>query len=356
MTGTKDSDRNIALRIIDANANRCAEGLRVIEELARFAMEKRTLVEELKEIRHEVRQRAAALGSELIESRNISRDVGKDFSTSSELSRSRLGDIAGAGFSRVEEALRVIEEFSKLIDADVSVRFKELRFRLYRLEKVFFNKVQSTRRLPSCPFLYAVLDRSVVGAADLEDTAQALVEGGVGMIQYRAKGISRLEMERDLILLLKKAQERGVPVIVNDFPVMALEVGADGVHLGASDPSVSQARSILGGDAIIGVSVHAKNEFDESLKSDADYVSIGAIYPSKTKPTVTPQGTDKLRRYVEMSTKPVIAIGGIDRNNLPDVLSTGVCAVAAVRALLEGDVKKNCEAFINVIDTIKKMG
>ena len=184
MVAAEDFEKNMIYRIIDANTNRCAEGLRVVEEIARFELEERKLVEELKEIRHSVRRVVLSFGKGFINFRNIEGDVGKDFSTQSELKRSKLSDIAKANFSRVEEALRVIEEFSKLIDKEASVRFKEFRFRLYRLEKVFFEETINRKMLPQCPFVYAVLDRSIVEGKDIERVAEELVAGGVGMIQY----------------------------------------------------------------------------------------------------------------------------------------------------------------------------
>lgn len=355
MEDIPEGTKRTALRIIDANANRCSEGLRVLEEIVRFVLEDEELVREFKELRHRVREAARAFSENLSLFRDIERDPGRNFSTKSELSRSGLYEVARSNFSRVAEGLRVIEEFGKLIDKRGAEFFKDLRFTLYRLEQTFFKEADTSIRLPDCPFLYSIIDRSIVGPGDLERVVDELIRGKVDMIQYRAKGVSRVEMEVDLLRIISRASEDSIPVIVNDDPSVAAETGAHGVHLGAEDPPVSEARSLLGSAKIIGVSVHSDDEFSKALSDDVDYVSIGAVFPSPTKPEVEAIGIDKLKEYAEASNKPVVAIGGINRENLEDILSAGVCGVAVISALLRGDVRKNCTALRKIIDKYRKM-
>ena len=175
------------------------------------------------------------------------------------------------------------------------------------------------------------------------------------MIQYRAKGVSRAEMEVDLYRILSRTSEASIPVIVNDYPSIAAEVGAQGVHLGAEDPPVSEARTILGENRIIGVTVHSEEEFGAAMEGDADYISIGAVFPSPTKPGVGAVGLRNLKTYVERSSKPVVAIGGIGVDNVVEVLSTGVCGIAVISAVFRGNVGENCRALRNLVDSYSKM-
>ena len=133
----QNKDREI-FRIIDANLNRSREGLRVCEEIARFVLNSPSLTRELKAVRHNISDvaRARSIGQSILsESRDSDRDVGRCSKAASEMSRSRISDIFSANIERVKESIRVLEEFYKLIDRKVSVKFSELRFRVYTIEK-----------------------------------------------------------------------------------------------------------------------------------------------------------------------------------------------------------------------------
>jgi len=350
-----EDNMEAALRIIDVNVNRCAEGLRVIEEVARFILEDEELVRGIKSLRHDVRKGTVYFTDSLSTFRDVENDPGSSFSSTAELSRSGIYDITKSNFSRVAEALRVIEEFGKLINTDGAEYYKSLRFRVYQLERNFLGEIDTSVHLPDCPFLYAILDRSFVPEERLENVVDQLLEGGAQMIQYRAKGITRAEAEIDLFRLLGRASEYGVPVIVNDDPSLAAEVGAHGVHLGKDDTPVERAREILGETRIIGVTVHSFEELVEVNEARVDYLAVGAIFHSETKPEVATLGVKELSRYVEHAKKPVVAIGGINRENLQAVLDSGVCGVAAISAILTGDVKKNCMDFRKIIDKAGKI-
>ena len=170
-------ERDVVLRILDANANRCAEGLRVIEEIARFAVEDRPLLLRIKEIRHAARKGMHAFTSAPYRFRDSDEDVGRRCTTESELVRGSMESVARANFARAEEALRVIEEFGKLIDSRAAEEFKALRFELYTLEGTFFEETRARAKLPVSPFLYAILDRASVKAVDLRAAAASLLEG-----------------------------------------------------------------------------------------------------------------------------------------------------------------------------------
>jgi thiamine-phosphate pyrophosphorylase len=346
-----DTDRAVVVRIIDVNANRCAEGLRVIEEIARFSMLDALLTERLKQVRHEVRRCVERLASGALEHRDSVGDVGRGSLTASELSRSTLGGIARANFARAEEALRVLEEFSKLIDESGARGFKSLRFTLYAIEREFFASAGSAASVPRTPFLYAILDRGLVANGDVRSVAEALVAGGADMIQYRAKHIGAAEKRRDIVAILGAAIGAAVPVLVNDDVEIAHETGAHGVHLGATDMPPGEARAILGAGRIIGVTVLTLEELARVPFDTVDYVAVGPVYPSSTKPDVEAVGSSFVRAARRQTRKTLVAIGGIGPQNVGEVLEAGADGIAVVSALLEGDVRKNCFALREIIGT-----
>lgn len=349
-----EEEKKIVLRILDANANRCAEGLRVVEEIARFAMGNEALFIKLKGIRHSVRRGMEALAGAPYRFRESASDVGKGSGTVSESYRGSLSDVAGANFSRSEEALRVLEEFGKLVGPEPAAEFKRLRFELYGLERNFFEGDEGAGKLPPAPFLYGILDRGRIPRSRLARSCGEMVKGGVDIVQYRAKSLSRGEARADLLSILPVASEGSVPVIVNDDPELAAETGAAGVHLGRGDPPPSFARSVMGSGGILGVTVHSMEELENISLGEIDYVAAGSIFPSPTKPDTPAVGLDFLRRVRESLRKPLVAIGGIDQANVASVLEAGADGIAMISALLSGDIRKNCFTFKEIVDRRKQ--
>jgi thiamine-phosphate pyrophosphorylase len=351
MAGMSDTDRAVILRILDANANRCAEGLRVVEEIARFSMQDASLTGSLKDVRHQVRRSVEALAQGALRHRDSVGDVGSESATASELARGSLVAVARANFARAEEALRVLEEFGKLIDAQGSRLFKSLRFALYAIERGFFAKTAACARIPKAPFLYAILDRSVVDRGNVALVAEALVSAGVGMIQYRAKLAGAAEKRRDVVAILEAARGASIPVLVNDDVELAGETGADGVHIGAEDVSPGEARSIVGPGRIIGVTVTSLDELARLPFDAIDYVGVGPVFPSPTKPEAASVGVELVRSVRGRTELPLVAIGGIRAENALEVIDAGADGIAAVSALLAGDVGKNCFTLKKIIAT-----
>jgi len=351
MAGLSDTDRGVILRILDANANRCAEGLRVVEEIARFSMQDASLTASLKDVRHRVRRGVEALAQGALRHRDSVGDVGSESATASELARGSLEALGRANFARAEEALRVLEEFGKLIDAQGAHLFKSLRFSLYAVERGFFAETAAAARIPRRPFLYAILDRSVVDCANVASVAEALVSAGVGMIQYRAKLAGEEERRRDVVAILEAARGASIPVLVNDDVELAFETGADGVHIGAEDLPPGEARSIVGPGRLIGVSVTSLDELAR-LPSDAvDYIGVGPVFPSPTKPEARALGVEFVRIVRGRTALPLVALGGITAANALEVIDAGADGIAAVSALLAGDVGKNCFTLKKIIAT-----
>ena len=187
--------------------------------------------------------------------------------------------------------------------------------------------------------MYAVVDATVSAGEDLVRLTREYLEGGVRILQLRDK--KSVTDRRDVakrIVALKK--DFDFLFIVNDDIQTALKVGADGVHVGKDDPSPEECRRVLGPGKLVGYSSHALEEAVEAERRGADYVAFGAIFPTSTKGPGHPvQGLEKLRQVVQAVNIPVVAIGGINRSNIKDVLATGVHSVAMISALAKAGNK-----------------
>ena len=182
--------------------------------------------------------------------------------------------------------------------------------------------------------LYAITDRKLIPEECLARTVEAAIRGGAKVIQLREKGADKSEVVRRGKAVLRITREYGVPLIINDSPEAAKETGADGVHLGGDDAPVEEARNLLGGGAIIGVSCYGDIERGvEAEKQGANYAAFGTPYFTPTKPDRDPTPFEVLREAKRRLKIPVFAIGGITPENVSDVLETGVDGVAVITAI-----------------------
>lgn len=183
--------------------------------------------------------------------------------------------------------------------------------------------------------LYLVTDRDSLYGKDFMESVMAAVRGGVTMVQLREKECPMAEFIKTAYELHQALMPLGVPLIINDNVTVASAVNAEGVHLGQSDMSVAEARAKLGKDKIIGLSVENFEQVSEANSLDVDYIAVSPLFTTPTKKdTAAPAGLEKLSRVVEMSVHPVIAIGGINISNSPQVFATGVHGIAVVSAIL----------------------
>lgn len=201
--------------------------------------------------------------------------------------------------------------------------------------------------------LYTIVDKGVSRGEDLVGLAREYLLGGARIVQLRdkdrlkstggkaafyetAKGIAALKKEHDFVF------------IVNDDLEAALEVAADGVHVGKDDPPIEECRKILGPSKLIGYSAHSLREAVAAERQGADYVAFGAIFPTPTKGPGHPiQGIAKLREVVRSLKIPVVAIGGIGRDNIKEVLSTGVASVTMISALVHARNRRDEARFFS---------
>ena len=180
--------------------------------------------------------------------------------------------------------------------------------------------------------IYAVLDASLFpDTGKLLRKFKALLDSPVDAIQLRFKDFTDLSLYRAAEKMAALSKARHVPLIINDRPEIALSLGASGVHLGKSDISISAARRLLGGSAIIGCTIRGPEDLDSLIRRNADYVSVGPFFRTPLKPELRAVSRKKIRELVRKAGMPLIAIGGINSTNIREVTSCGIHAVAFVR-------------------------
>lgn len=205
--------------------------------------------------------------------------------------------------------------------------------------------------------LYAICDTSFSPQHSHVELARLLLLGGAPILQLRMKGekdVARIRRTTQGILALKK--EFSFTLLLNDFVQVASDLPVDGIHLGQDDLPLPEARERVGRDKIIGYSSHSLEEAKRAQAQGADYVAFGAIFPTKTKGPGHPvQGVEKLKAVVQSLSVPVVAIGGIGRDNLEAVLKTGVASVAMITALTQAqDLIETTRWFVNKIRAQEK--
>lgn len=315
-------------RIIDANLNRAREGLRTVEEWCRFALNDQALAAECKQLRQAL---APWHQQSLLSARDTPGDVGTQLTHDQEAQRQDVPALLRANLCRVQEALRVLEEYGKLRQPAMGAACKQLRYRVYTLESRLFAG-DRRQRLRECR-LYLVTSPN----ENLLAITEAALRGGLRLVQYRDKDSHdqvRWQRARDLQQLCR---QYGALLLVNDRVDLALAVEADGVHLGQQDLPVAVARQLLGPDKIIGRSTTNPQEMAKAIAEGADYIGVGPVYATPTKAGKAPAGLDYVRYAAANASLPWFAIGGIDGQNLEQVTSAGAPRVAIVRAIMEAE-------------------
>jgi thiamine-phosphate pyrophosphorylase len=256
--------------------------------------------------------------------------------------RLQPAQVVAANCARVQEALRVLEEFGRAVDASLEAEAAAIRYALYDFEVELLHVAAGSdrrRQLEACR-LYLVTSPS----PQLEAVVEAALEGGVRLVQYRAKEGScgpdgqpitdgqRLQQAQALRHLCNRY---GALFLVNDRIDLAMAVDADGVHLGQGDLPPALARRLLGPDRLIGRSTHALQQLHQAVADGCDYVGVGPVNATPTKPGREPVGLDYVRQAAAESPIPFFAIGGIEPGNLAAVQAAGGVRVAVVRAITQ---------------------
>ena len=191
--------------------------------------------------------------------------------------------------------------------------------------------------------LYGILDLGYVQAADAPHVMGQMREGGVDLVQLRAKKRPRDEVASLARQLQPLATAAGVPFILNDDPPLAAELGLDGVHVGQDDLSVAEARRLLGPGRIVGKSTHSLAQARAALDEAPDYIGFGPLFATPTKPDYTPIGMSDIQRAHASVPLPIYCIGGVKRENLDDVLAAGARRVVIVSGILQApDIRAYC--------------
>lgn len=323
-------------RILDANLNRATEAARILEEIARFLLDDKDLSEKLKNIRHRINAAQDEGYSGYLDARDTDNDVGIEIKNSD--SRMDVENIFKANIKRLQQALRTLAEYS-IENKENAALFEKLRYTSYTLEKIMWERVSAlindgNNRLNEKK-LYLVTNSDNFATEDefLDAVAFAL-QGGVDILQLREKNMSAkkvLELGKKLKLL---CSEYGAIFIVNDRIDIAALLDAEGVHLGQDDLDVKSAREILGKDKIVGISTHAPEQALKAVADGADYIGVGPVFATPTKQGRIPVGLEYVKWASENIDMPAFAIGGIDENNIDQVLNAGANRVAVVRAII----------------------
>jgi thiamine-phosphate pyrophosphorylase len=182
--------------------------------------------------------------------------------------------------------------------------------------------------------LYLVCGASP-GGHDLPELIRAAAAGGVDIFQLREKQLPDDELAAVANAARALCERLGVLLIVNDRPSVAVEVGADGVHVGQDDMAVAEVREIVGPDMLIGLSTHASAEIDAVDAAQVDYIGVGPIHATPTKPGRPAVGLDLVRHAAGHSRVPFFAIGGLDVSNIADVLDAGATRLCVLRAIAD---------------------
>ncbi len=329
-------DSHVA-RILDANANRAREAMRVLEEHCRMVLDDGPLTQRVKDLRHEL---ATALNhfdaDSLLAARDTEHDVGTTITTVAESHRADTQSVAVAAAKRAGESLRCLEEYGKIANAQAATAIEQLRYRTYTLEQDILIGGPRRARLRTAR-LHVLVTASLCKRSWL-DVCTAALAGGADIIQLREKELPDTELHVRAKTLREITARANALLIINDRPDIARLADADGVHLGQTDLPVAAAREIVGANRLIGVSTHSVAEARAALSTNPDYLGVGPMFASPTKPHVAVQGPKLLSEIAAITLLPLAAIGGINASNARDITTASPrTALAVSHAILSAD-------------------
>ncbi len=305
----------------------------MLEDYARFALDDGHLTRRLKEARHALREALAGLpASGLVRSRDTQADVGTAISTPAEMVRKSPSEVALAAFKRAQEAVRSLEEFGKLVSPLAAARFERLRYELYTLEKALTLADHNAGGVADRRLYLLATD--ALCPHGIGPAVRAALSGGVAIVQLREKEMP----DRRLLELGRRVRvwtrEVDALFIMNDRADLAVAVDADGVHVGQDELPVKEARAIVGPQRLVGVSTHSIEQARRAVLDGADYLGVGPVFPSTTKAFESLAGLDFVRAVAAEISLPWFAIGGIDAENVGEVVAAGARRIAVSNAIL----------------------
>jgi len=338
------------LRVLDAGLNRAREGLRVLEDYGRFVCDDGAVATGLKQLRHELCEaegRVAGLrpgSAERLQSRDTAGDVGAGVTLASEQQRGDGGGLLVANLRRVQESLRSLEEFGKLLDSEFAGAMKRLRYRSYIFEQqlcgvanvgLSTEGMKRRERLRDAN-LYVLITESQCRNS-WQETVRMVLEGGADIVQLREKALGDAELLRRAIWVRRECESAGALFVMNDRPDLAVLSGAAGVHVGQEELSAEACRRIVTSESLVGLSTHGISQFQSVGLSGADYAGVGPVFPSTTKQFVEFPGLAYVSAAAAVCAGerafPWFAIGGISEGNLAEVLRAGASRIAVGAAV-----------------------
>jgi len=337
-------DQRVA-QIIDANLDRAREGLRVLEDWARFALGRKDLVKSFKNFRQTLGKQHLKVYKE---SRNFIDDECAGLTHPEQFKRDKASSIISSNAARVQEALRVIEEFSRDHNQNLCKISSEIRYEIYNLEIVLLEAHSNylLRKILNENDLYFV----TLDTENLFEKIKSILEGGVKIIQLRFKK----GKDSDNLKFAKRVRELcnnfGALFLINDRVDIALACKADGVHLGQDDIDIKSARNILGFSKIIGVSASNECDIKNAIKDGCDYLGIGPVFVTSTKKEKIPLGIDTLKSLTKDISIPWFAIGGIKQENISLLKENNICKIAIITDLINSKNPK--EKAIMIINSL----
>jgi thiamine-phosphate pyrophosphorylase len=335
-------------RLIDANGNRAAEGLRVLEDLARFLLDDGQLSGRAKELRHRVRQ---LIPAHVVAFRDTPTDIGTTITAPGEMERARLVDLIRANAGRACEALRAAEEAGKLAGlAECAASLEQVRYGVYTLESGLLS------RLPAWLLfrirLYALVDTTLT--SDPVGVASAVARGGAGAVQLRAKGLTQRAYRELAARVQAVVQAHGSLFIVNDHAAVARALGADGLHIGQEDLDIADARTVVGHVCAIGISAHTEVQARRALEQGADYLGLGPVFATTTKPHEPERGVQLLDQVRPLLTgvlrRPSYCIGGLNLERVAQLRERIPHGIAVAGALCRSaEPERTAAAFVSLL-------
>ena len=316
-------------QIIDANLDRAREGLRVLEDWARFGVGANNFVAKIKNFRQ-------ILGKNHLEiykqSRNHIEDQYKGLTHQEQSKRRTPEQIISSNSARVQEALRVIEEFSRLHNHELSKIASEIRYEIYTLEIdiLRLSKFKKLEAILKENDLYVITDQK----ENLLEIIEEILIAGVKIIQHRFKTGTDKDNLQKAIQIKNLCKRYNSLFIINDRVDIALASNADGIHLGQDDLDLKTARNILGYSKIIGISANNETDISNALKEGCDYIGIGPVFETTTKKNKKTIGIEKIKKLTKNLTIPWFVIGGIKTNNISYLKSIGFKKFALVSQLM----------------------
>lgn len=185
--------------------------------------------------------------------------------------------------------------------------------------------------------LYGILDMGYVAPSETTRVATEMLEGGVEILQLRAKGYEPEQILELALPLVVICRSFGVPLIINDHPEVVVKSGADGLHIGQDDIRVERARELIGPGKILGLSTHGPRQAKVALDEKPDYIGFGPLFSTPTKPEYISIGTSRIKEAHDLVNLPIFCIGGIKLENLSEVVSAGASRVAIVSGILKAE-------------------